>query len=104
MTSGAAAGQRFIGAGEFLWMVDISRILRAQLGESASKVPTRVLPDFVLRLMSVADPALRAMTPRLGREHRHLSPKARHVLGWRPRPAPETLVGCARSLLVRTPS
>jgi nucleoside-diphosphate-sugar epimerase len=104
MTSAAAAGQRFIGVGEFLWMVDISRILRAQLGESASKVPTRVLPDFVLRLMSLADPALRAMTPRLGREHRHSSAKAQNVLGWHPRPAAETLVDCARSLLIGTAS
>jgi nucleoside-diphosphate-sugar epimerase len=104
MTSAAAAGQRFIAVGEFLWMIDISRSLRAQLGESASKVPTRLLPDFVLRLMSLADPTLRAMTPRLGREHRHLSAKAQDVLGWHSRPAAETLVDCARSLLVGTTS
>jgi nucleoside-diphosphate-sugar epimerase len=99
MASAAAAGQRFIAVGEFLWMIDISRVLRAQLGEAASKVPTRILPDFVLRLMSLADPALRAMTPRLGREHRHLSTKAQGVLGWHTRPAAVTLVDCARSLL-----
>jgi nucleoside-diphosphate-sugar epimerase len=98
MTSAAAAGQRFIAVGEFLWMIDISHTLRAQLGSAASKVPTRKLPDFVLRLMSVADPALRAMTPRLGREHRHVSTKAQNVLGWHPRPAAATLVDCARSL------
>jgi dihydroflavonol-4-reductase len=102
MTSARAAGQRFIGVGEFLWMADISRTLRAQLGDSASKVPTRTLPDFVLRLMSLIDPALRAMTPRLGREHRHLSTKAQNVLGWHSRPAAETLVDCARSLLIGT--
>jgi dihydroflavonol-4-reductase len=99
MTSAAAAGQRFIAVGEFLWMIDIARTLRAQLGESASKVPTRILPDWVFRLMSLADPTLRAMTPRLGREHRHSSAKAREVLGWHSRPAAETLLECARSLL-----
>ena len=104
MTSPTAAGQRFIAVGEFMWMIDISRTLRAQLGESASKVPTRILPDFVLRLMSLADPTLRAMTPRLGREHRHLSTKAQQVLGWHPRPAAETMVDCARSLLIGTAS
>lgn len=102
MTAAAAAGERFLAVGEFVWMIDISRTLRAQLGESASKVPTRNLPDFVLRLMSVADPALRAMTPRLGREHRHSSAKARDVLRWHSRPAVETLVDCARSLLIGT--
>ena len=104
MTSPAAAGQRFLAVGEFMWMIDISRTLRAQLGESASKVPNRNLPDFVLRLMSVADPALRAMTPRLGREHRHTSAKARDVLSWHSRPAAQTLVDCARSLLIGTAS
>jgi nucleoside-diphosphate-sugar epimerase len=100
MTSAQAAGERFLAVGEFMWMKDISRTLRDQLGASASKVPTRVLPDFVFRLMSLVDSSLRAMTPRLGREHRHSSEKARRVLGWQTRPAVETLVDCARSLTV----
>jgi dihydroflavonol-4-reductase len=32
MTSPAAAGQRFIGAGEFMWLSEIARTLRSQLG------------------------------------------------------------------------
>jgi dihydroflavonol-4-reductase len=99
MTSVLAGGERFLAVGEFMWMADISQTLRAQLGTSASKVPTRTLPDFLLRLMSLADPSLRAMTPRLGREHRHTSAKAERVLGWRPRPATATLVECAQSLV-----
>jgi nucleoside-diphosphate-sugar epimerase len=99
MTSALAGGERFLAVGEFMWMADVSRVLRAQLGTAASKVPTRTLPDFVLRLMALADRSLRPMTPRLGREHRHTSEKAERVLGWRPRPAAETLVECAQSLL-----
>jgi len=83
----------------------LAQRLRAQLGAAASKVPTRALPDLVLRLMSVSDPALRAMTPRLGREHRHsIHQSSKHFgLAWR-RPAAETLVDCARSLLIGTVS
>jgi nucleoside-diphosphate-sugar epimerase len=99
MTSMPAAGERFLAVGQFMWMTEISQALRAQLGESASKVPTRRLPDVALRLLSLFDPALRAMTPRLGREHRHTSAKALRLLGWQPRPAVETLIDCARSLM-----
>jgi dihydroflavonol-4-reductase len=99
MTSAGAAGERFLAVGEFMWMSDISRTLRAQLGKAASKVPTRTLPDFVFRLMALFDPSLRAMTPRLGRKHRHTSAKARELLGWQPRPAAITLADCARSLM-----
>jgi nucleoside-diphosphate-sugar epimerase len=99
MTSKQAAGERFLAVGEFMWMTDISQTLRSQLGESASKVPKRTMPDFLLRLMSVVDPALRSMTPRLGRKHRHTSAKAQHMLGWHPRPAVATIVDSARSLI-----
>ena len=101
MTSPQAAGQRFIATGEFLWMADVSKALRAELGPSASKVPTRALPNFVLRLLARFDPGVRAVTPGLGRKHRHVSEKAQRVLGWRPRPATETVVDCARSLIAQ---
>ena len=52
MTSPAAAGQRFLATGEFMWMDDIARVLRADLGDDARKVPTRNLPDAVVRAMA----------------------------------------------------
>lgn len=99
MTSTQAAGERFLATGEFLWMADISRILREALGPAAGKVPTRAVPDFVLRVMSLIDPSVRFLTPSLGRKHVHSTAKARRVLGWQPRPVTETLVDCAKSLI-----
>ena len=99
MVADQAGGQRFLGVGDFMWMSEISRTLRTALGEAARKVPTRNLPDSVLRLMALFDRSLRSMTPRLGRAHRHSSAKAERVLGWRRRPAATTLVDCARSLI-----
>ncbi len=99
MISAQAAGERFLAVGEFLWMADISRTLRARLGNSAAKVPTRTLPDFVLRLMSLGDSSLRTMVPRLGKEHRHSPAKAERMLAWRTRPATNTLIDCAHSLM-----
>lgn len=101
MVSPRAAGQRFIAAGEFMWMSEVSATLRANLGSSASKVPERGLPDFLLRLMSRLHPALKEITPSLGRRHRYTSEKAQRMLDWQPRPAAETVVDCAASLIAQ---
>jgi nucleoside-diphosphate-sugar epimerase len=99
MLAPQAAGQRFIAAGEFLWMRDIARTLRAHLGSQAAKVPTRELPDVVVRLLLPFMPQLRPLAPLLGRRFGIASQKAHNVLGFSPRPATTTLVGCARSLI-----
>jgi dihydroflavonol-4-reductase len=99
MTSAQAAGERFIAVSEFMWMSDISKTLRSKLGNAASKVPTRMLPDFVLRFLGRFDPSIQAILPGLGRKNRHTSAKAQRVLGWHPRPAAETVVDCAESLI-----
>jgi dihydroflavonol-4-reductase len=48
MTAPEAAGQRFIAAANFAWMSELAELLRARLGDAASKVPTRKVPGFVL--------------------------------------------------------
>jgi nucleoside-diphosphate-sugar epimerase len=101
MTAPEAAGQRFIAAGDFLWMADIAKILRDKLGERAAKVPTRQLPNFLLRLGALFDPGLRDVTPMLGHRHAYSSVKAQRVFGWMPRPAVETIVDCANSLIAK---
>jgi len=100
MTSPAAAGQRFLATGEFMWMRDMARILRDGLGADGRYVSTRQVPDVAVRLAArFRDPSLREITPALGRRNRHTTEKARRVLGWQPRPPRDTVLDCARSLL-----
>jgi nucleoside-diphosphate-sugar epimerase len=99
MTDPAAAGQRFIACGEFQWMVDIAKTLKAELGPDGAKAATRTIPDVAVRLAALKDRGLRGIIPTLGRKHAFNSAKAQAVLGWRPRPARETVVDCARSLI-----
>jgi nucleoside-diphosphate-sugar epimerase len=101
MTDPRAAGERFIASNDFLWMAAISRVLRDRLGARAAKVPSRPLPSFVLRLMSVFDPALRYVTPNLGRPNTFTSAKAQRLLGWAPRPVETSIVECAESLIAK---
>ena len=99
MTAPEAAGQRFIAAGQFAWMAEMVQILRDGLGAQASKVPTRKVPDFVLRLVALVDRDLGAVTPSLGKKHEYSSAKAQKVLGWKPRPMAQTIIECGKSLI-----
>jgi nucleoside-diphosphate-sugar epimerase len=99
MTSDAAAGQRFLATGEFTWMRDMATTLRDGLGPAAAKVSTRQLPNWVVRLTSVFDPPLRDITVSLGRRNRHTTEKATRLLDWHPRPAADTVLDCANSLI-----
>jgi dihydroflavonol-4-reductase len=99
MTSDQAAGQRFIAAGHWAWMAEMAQMLRANLGTEAAKVPTRKAPDFLLRLVGLFDRDVGSVAGSLGRKRDFNSAKAQDVLGWRPRPAQDTVLDCARSLV-----
>lgn len=99
MTMPEAAGERFIAANRFLWMSEMSAVLRKGLGADAAKVPVRSLPSWALRLMSRFDRSLRQVTPNLGRSNSFSSEKAQRVLGWSPRPVEQSLVDCGASLI-----
>lgn len=99
MSSPKAAGERFIVSGELLWFADIAEILRAQLGDDASQVPTRTLTDDDFRALADVSPELATLLPLLGRDLRHSADKAERMLGWRPRSASETVVDSGRSLI-----
>jgi hypothetical protein len=59
-------GQRFIAAGEFMWMIDMANTLRSQLGSRRVRVPRHRLPDFVVRLILPIMPQLRGLAPLIG--------------------------------------
>ena len=101
MTSPAAAGERFIACGDFLWLSDMATILRDALGERASKVPTRNAPDWLVRFAALFNEELRQLTLNLGIHRAFTSAKAERLLGWHLRPAATSIVDTANSLLER---
>ena len=104
MTAPEAAGQRFLGAGEFLWLTDVAAILHAELGRDASKVPTRRAPNALVRLIALFDQGIRPVLPDLGQRSDYSTQKARTLLGWTPRPARDSIVDCARAILAARPA
>ncbi|NQE48914.1 SDR family oxidoreductase [Herbaspirillum rubrisubalbicans] len=100
MTSPAAAGERFLAiAGESMWMSELANVLRRHLGDAANKVPTRVMPNWVARLVSNQHPAVRAALPLLGLKMNATGEKARRLLGWSPRSREDAIVATAESLI-----
>jgi dihydroflavonol-4-reductase len=104
MTEPAAAGERFIAAGQFMTFADMAGVLRSNLGARAAKVPTREAPDFLVRLLARFIAPLRALVPLLGSPRQFSAAKVTRVLGFAPRPGAETIVDCAESLALPEPS
>src|SRR5215208_6838969 len=99
MTAPEAGGERFIAATRFLWMAEIGGVLRERLGEAAAKVPTRTIPNLLVRGMALFDPGIRSVVDGLGRRTDLSSEKARSVLGWAPRPIADTIAETGESLI-----
>ena len=100
MTNPAASGERFIAvSGNVMSMLDIATVLKARLGRDAKKVPTRQLPNWVVRLAARFDPGMRTLLPMLGKVRNATSAKAERVLGWKPRSREDAIVATAESLL-----
>ena len=100
MSHPAAKGERFLAvAGEFMSMHDVTRVLKDRMGAAAKKVPTRELPNWLVRLAALRDPAVRQILPELGKVKNASNEKARRMLGWAPRSNEESIVATATSLV-----
>ena len=100
MMNPAAKGERFLAlAGDFMWLIEIARALKERMGERARRVPTRQLPDWLVRLARFKDPAVKQIIPELGKWKNATSEKAQKVLGWSPRSREESIVRTAESLV-----
>jgi nucleoside-diphosphate-sugar epimerase len=96
----AAKGERFLAlSGDFMSMVDIAKVLKKRMGASAKNVPTRQLPDWLVRVAALRDPAIKQILPELGKMRNATSEKARRMLGWAPRSREDSIVATAESLV-----
>jgi len=99
MLSPEAGGERFIAVAEFLWMAEVAAVLRRELGEDARKVPTRKVPDLLVRAMGLFDPSVRTITNQLGKKLAYSNEKAKATLGFAFRPVPESIADTGRRMV-----
>ena len=99
LTAPDMAGERFICSGPFMTMSDIAKVLREGLGKQARKVPTRRLPNWAVRIAALFDPMVRQVLGELGNRRESPPVHAREKLGWIPRPADQSILDTARSMI-----
>jgi nucleoside-diphosphate-sugar epimerase len=96
----AANGERFIASsGDSMSMLDVAKILKRRMGALAKRVPTRELPNWLVRMAAIRDPAVKLILPQLGKIRNATSEKASRVMGWIPRSNEESIVDTAESLV-----
>ncbi|MGN6471228.1 MAG: NAD-dependent epimerase/dehydratase family protein, partial [Rhizobiaceae bacterium] len=99
MTNPAAKGERFIAVGDgFKSIREMALILKGRMGSAAARVPTRQLPDWLVRLAALWNPGVRAIASELGKTKNAGHDKAARLLGWSPRPDADAIVATAESL------
>ena len=99
MTNPAAKGERFLAvAGESMSILAMARVLKNRMGAAAKKVPTRELPDWLVRIAAMFDSSLKPLVPELGKVKNASHEKAKRVLGWTPRSNDDAIVATAESL------
>lgn len=100
MTQPQAAGQRFlISNGPAMELKDIAATIRAEVGAASEKVPTRVVPNAVVRVAAIFDRRFKQVVPDLGYSKKTSNEKARRLLHWSPRDPREAIASAARSMI-----
>jgi nucleoside-diphosphate-sugar epimerase len=100
MSHPAAKSERFLAvAGDFMSILEIAKVLKSRLGASARRVPTWQLPNWLVRIAAMRDPAAQQILPELGKRKNATNEKARRMLGWAPRSNEEAVVATAESLV-----
>jgi dihydroflavonol-4-reductase len=100
MTNPSAKGERFLAiSGNSMWMIDVANVLKRRMGTAAKRVPTRELPNWLIRIAALRDPTMKMVVPLLGIGMNATSEKAKRLLGWEPRSNEEAIVSTAESLL-----
>jgi len=100
MTHPAAKGERFLAvAGDFMSVREIAAVLKARLGPAAGRVPTRQVPDWLVRAVALFHPQARHILPELGKVKNGSGEKARRLLGWAPRSREDAIAATGESLL-----
>ena len=94
------SGGRYVGVSESAWFVDMTRAIKAKLSAAdTKKVPTKQLPNFVIKLIAIFDKSARAIVPSLGKMVPMDNSRTRKALGMEFIPVSESAPAMAQSLV-----
>jgi nucleoside-diphosphate-sugar epimerase len=102
MTADGAAGQRYLLASDpAMSLKQVGETLRSHLGDGARKVPTRSIPNLVVRAAALFSAEFRPIVGDLGYAKKVSDAPARRTLGWAPRPSVDAIVAAGESMVAR---
>lgn len=99
MNSPAAAGKRFIANGVSISLPEFANILNRNFVGRGYRIPTRILPNVLVRLIAVFIPKIRNVSEALNWNYSFSTEQARSILAWRPRSYEQTIIEMAESLI-----
>ena len=99
MTAPGAAGQRFCCAIEFGWIDEVGEILAKRFGPDGWRIPTRKLPNFIVRIVAMFDPTVKTVVSDLGRVRNVSNDRIRRVLNWQPHSLEEMVVSMGETMI-----
>jgi dihydroflavonol-4-reductase len=94
-----AANRRFICNGASIPLIEFADILHENFSNRGFRVPNRILPDFIIRLVGVFVPKVRSVVGQLNWKYAFSTEQAQLVFSWQPRPYQQTIVDMAESLI-----
>jgi hypothetical protein len=84
---------------DFMSILDVAKILKRRMGGLAKRVPTLQMPNWLVRLAALRDPAVRQILPELGKVKNATNDRAKRMLVWTPRSNEESIIATAVSLV-----
>jgi len=90
---------RFPTATKFMWIREMAAVLRERAPDLSSKVATRNMPDFIVKLLALFVPAMKQIRPELGNVREVSGKHTEEVLGFTFIDPDQTLEDTARSLV-----
>ena len=96
MQNPASNGERFALAEKDLWYKDVAKVLK---DNGFDKAPTFAVPVWLAKILANFSRELKLTLPYLGRVRSvKNTSKAKDILGWKPRPAEESIVEIAQQI------
>lgn len=94
----SAAGHRYLCGNGFRWFPEIAKQLAADFPAFARKIPTRLMPDFVVSIAAIFIKEIAQFVDDVGKT-KHLDNSAARSIGWQPRDVEVAIRGGAQSLI-----
>lgn len=95
MESSKSNGKRFLLSEKTIKLVELTKLLR---GAGFVKVPTLVIPNFLLKFIALFTPSLRSIAKRLGTFEKLHTINANKILDWYPKSVDIEIINSAKQL------